>query len=82
MSSANSHSTQLFPRRKFLQLAPTVALIPALITTQPTQQPTPNLYQAALDLSAQTIELAVAAMKLRDGNGTVEEARAQLVELK
>lgn len=69
-------------RRQFLKalsILPAAALIPALPVPQ---EPTPNLYQACIDLTGQGIDLAMAAMKLRDGNGTAEEARAELAMLK
>lgn len=46
------------------------------------QESTLDLYKACIDISADSIEMVVAAMKLRDGTGTAEEARAALARLK
>lgn len=46
------------------------------------QEPTSDLYKACIDISSDSINLVVAAMKLRDGKGTAEQARVQLAKLK
>lgn len=70
-------------RRQFLKA---LAILPAAalptLSFDKVEPPTPNLYQACIDLTGQGIDLAMAAMKLRDGNGTAEEARAELAMLK
>lgn len=51
-------------------------------SVQVSQEPTTDLYQACIDASVQSMNLGLAAMKLRDGKGTIEEARVELAALK
>lgn len=79
MSSTN---VNFITRRSVLQILsvlPFAGLIPALSAPK---EPTPDLYQACIDTGVEAIEMAHRAMKLRDGNGTAEQARAQLAKLK
>lgn len=74
--------SNLITRRTILQALTVLSfagLIPALSVPQ---EPTPNLYEACINVTGLGIDLVVAAAKLRDGKGTAEEARAELAKLK
>lgn len=73
-------------RREFIQALALgiVAVTGSAVLGEPVtpQKPTSNLYKTCIDICVQAMNLGIAATALERGEGSADEARAELARLK